>query len=414
LPEPDYDLIIVTMSRWDGEVSSAILSLAKELSHRRRVYYLDHPFSAKDLWQHWNSPMLRERRGALLRGKLLVRQVPGTPSGFRAVTLPVTLPVNFLPAGRLYQAGSTWNDRVLNRALNELFRVETINRYVFLNSFDPFFFRNLTARPAPLLRIYQSRDDITQEPYIARHGQYLEREQLTRAGLRLATSQGLRDLLHRPETPVLRLANAADTALFNRALEPGPLAPDWPSVASGKPVLGYIGSFSGLRLDYGLMRQVIARHPDKAFVFLGSGTFEDRELASRPNVHLIGPRPLVSLPEYLRGMDLTMIPFLCNTLTSSIYPLKINEYLAAGKPVVSTDFSGDVREFAEVVYLAAAGTQKGGDAAQAFSALIDRALAEDSPERRAARAAVAASNSWAGRANEFERLVQATLNRPAE
>jgi len=335
---------------------------------------------------------------------------------------PRDLPVNFLPPGGLYEAGSAWNDRVLNRALNELLRVEKINRYVFLNSFDPFFFRNLTARPAPLLRIYQSRDDITQEPYIARHGQDLEREQLNRAGLRLATSQRLRDLLHRPEAPVLRLANAADTALFNRAMEPGTLPPDWPSGAVGKPVLGYIGSFSALRLDYGLLRCAVDRHPDKAFVFLGSGTFEDQELAARPNVHLIGPRPLVSLPDYLRGMDLTMIPFLCNTLTSSIYPLKINEYLAAGKPVVSTDFSGDVREFASVLYLAGegagasagAGEGAGASAAEAFSALLDRALAEDNPERRAARVAVAASNSWAGRADDFERLVKETLNLSAE
>ncbi|MBI1193481.1 MAG: glycosyltransferase [Bacteroidetes bacterium] len=405
MQKADYDLIIMTMSRWDGEVSSAILSLAKELAQHRRVFYWDHPFSIKDLLQNWRSPFLASRKPQLLQGKLQVRAVPDTPAGFRAVTPPLTLPVNFLPEGTLYEWGSAWNDRVLNRALEQLLQKENIRRYVFLNSFDPFFFRTLHAQPQPLLRIYQSRDDISQEPYIARHGQYLEREQLEKADLRLATSQGLRDLLHRPGTPVLRLANAADTGLFNQALEPAPLPPDWPTAAIGRPVIGYIGSFSALRLDYPLLRIAVNEHPDKAFVFLGSGNFDDQELAARPNVHLIGPRPLVSLPDYLRGMDLTVIPFLRNTLTSSIYPLKINEYLAAGKPVLSTDFSADVREFSAVVYLA--------DSASAFSALIGKALNEDNLERRAARCAVADQNSWAARAATFEQLVQEALTKTA-
>lgn len=401
----DYDIVICTMSRWDGEVSSAIFSLAKELALRRRVYYWDHPFSVKDLVQNWSSPMLASRKTNLLRGKLLVRSVPGTPAGFCAVTPPLTLPINFLPAGWLYEAGSAWNDRVLNRALNQLLASENISRFVFLNSFDPFFFRKLEVNPQALLRIYQSRDDISQEPYIARHGRYLEREQLDRAELRLATSQGLRHLLHRSSAPVHRLANGADTALFSQALNPAPLPPDWPSGAIGKPVVGYIGSFSALRLDYPLLRFVVNKHPDKAFVFLGSGNFEDQELAALPNVHLIGPRPLVSLPNYLRGMDATLIPFLCNTLTSSIYPLKINEYLAAGKPVISTNFSADVREFAPVVHLA--------DSAESFSAGLSKALEADSAGQRQARCATAAKNSWTERAATFERLVEETLAKSA-
>src|SRR5690606_17805391 len=66
-----------------------------------------------------------------------------------------------------------------------------------------------------------------------------------------------------------------------------------------------------------------------------------------------GPKPITELPRYLHYMDCTIIPFKCNELTKSIYPLKVNEYLAAGKAVVSTNFSEDIAEFKNIVYLAA-------------------------------------------------------------
>ncbi len=392
-----YDIVLITMSRWDGEVSSAILSLARELALKHRVYYWDHPFSYKDLLSNWNHPGLQTRRESLMQGKLTVKKIPGMPDGFRAVTPPLTLPINWMKPGKVYERASRWNDHILNKALQELIRRENIERYIFLNSFDPFFFRKLNPEPMPMLRIYQSRDDISQEAYIARHGIYLEREQLQAAGLRLATSRLLREKLNRPETPVVTLPNAADTGLFSRALKPGPIPEDWPLPKTGRPVIGYIGSLSSLRMDYPMLSQTVALHPDKDFVFIGSGRFEDRQLAASPNVKLLGPRPLLSLPDYLRAMDVAIIPFLCNTLTSSIYPLKINEYLAAGKPVVSTAFSGDIRDFEEVVYLAESPVE--------FPELLNRALAEDNETRRFQRTAVARENSWSKRAQAFEELV---------
>jgi teichuronic acid biosynthesis glycosyltransferase TuaH len=394
--QPPYDVVVMTMSRWDGEVSSAILSLSRELARRRRVFYWDHPFSVRDLLSGWNSAALRARRSGLLRGALQVRRVEGMPEGFRAVTPPLTLPINWMKPGPAYEAGSAFNDRILNAALARLIRRERIGRYVFLNSFDPFFFRKLQQRTMPLLRIYQSRDDISQETYIARHGTYLEPEQLRAAGLRLATSRGLQARLHTEAYPVHCLPNAADTDLFAQAAQPGELPDDWPA-GGNKPVMGYIGNFSSLRLDYPLLRQVINAHPDVDFVFIGTGKWEDPELEALPNVFLLGPRPLLSLPAYMRAMQGCLIPFLCNQLTSSIYPLKINEYLAAGKPVISTSFSEDVRDFAPVVHLAA-------DAA-AFSEAIHMALRHDSPDRQQERMAWAGRNSWAGRCAEFETLI---------
>ena len=260
----------------------------------------------------------------------------------------------------------------------------------------------------PALRIYQSRDDISQEAYIARHGIRLEREQLDRADLRLATSQELCRKLSVPGKPVQLLPNAANTALFKQALSPADPPADWPC-SGERPVVGYVGNMAALRMDYDLLDTVVEACPEFDFVFIGTGGIPERAFARSANAHFLGPKPLERLPDYLRPMDCCQIPFLRNTLTKSIYPLKINEYLAAGKAVVCTDFSADVEAFSDVALLSRS--------TEDYAGLLRQAIAQNaSPQAdalRKARVQIAESNSWPLRANAFLNLCRAALKEQA-
>ena len=88
-----------------------------------------------------------------------------------------------------------------------------------------------------------------------------------------------------------------------------------------------------------------------------------------------------------------IIPFKKNTLTKSIYPLKINEYLAAGKPVIATHFSEDMYTFHTVAYVV--------DSHEEFLLAIDQAIAENTEARKAARMKVAEQNTWSARVAQF-------------
>ena len=114
---------------------------------------------------------------------------------------------------------------------------------------------------------------------------------------------------------------------------------------AGKPIVAYSGAVYPW-LDYGLLREVCLRCTDLNFVFVGpvhpDVSTHVRSLNKLGNVQFLGARPYTSIPAYLQHVDVCMIPFQKNELTTYVNPVKLYEYCAAGKPCVVTDFSEDV------------------------------------------------------------------------
>jgi glycosyltransferase involved in cell wall biosynthesis len=236
----------------------------------------------------------------------------------------------------------------------------------------------------------------------------LEARLLRRADLVFTVSPGLRArrIGLNPNTFVVR--NGVDAEYFAKALAPETVVP--PEIASiRRPIIGCISRVVPEYFDAGLLRAVCRRRPNWSLVVIGpecppqiSGGEDLQLLKAEPNVHFLGARPFESLPAYLKAMDVCTIPYRVTGNTELADPLKLYEYLAAGKPIVSVprDFAGDVRPF---VYPAA-------DADEWIDA-IEQALALDSPELRASRQAVAHENTWDKRIDQISHLVRSALAR---
>jgi teichuronic acid biosynthesis glycosyltransferase TuaH len=394
-------VVFFTLFRTDNPYSSISLSMAKELAKTHRVIYVNHPYSLKDVLAGLRSgdPILRRRLPRLLTGRNGYERVAHIPERFVAVQPPVTLPINWLPPGRLYDWLQRLNNGIVLRSIRRALKRESVHNYLFINCYDPFYAGFLPKKMNAAACVYHCIDDITQNAYTHRHGTRLEREAMQQADLTLVTSTNLLRL-HQPHARrIAPFFNAADLDIFSRVRTE---QFDRPAELAGRtgPVIGFVGNLDDLRIDYPLLRQVAQANPNKTLLLVGpvnSPELAQLGINRLPNVVLAGSRPIHTLPPLLQHMDVVLIPFLCNTLTRSIYPLKINEYLAAGKPVVTTNFSDDIRAFESVLYLA-------NDHA-AFLRHIDSALAEDNPDRVAARTAVAAQNTWAARIEQLWRLV---------
>lgn len=119
-----------------------------------------------------------------------------------------------------------------------------------------------------------------------------------------------------------------------------------------RPVFGYFGVIDE-RLDYELIAALADHFPDASVVMAGPLAKIDRsELPDRPNIHWLGQQAYADLPALVKGFDVCLMPFAINDATRYINPTKTLEYMAAGKPVVSTAIADVVRNFTPIVDVA--------------------------------------------------------------
>jgi glycosyltransferase involved in cell wall biosynthesis len=218
-----------------------------------------------------------------------------------------------------------------------------------------------------------------------------------RADLVITTSENLRSTRLPLNPRTYTVLNAADVEIFNRALEPGlPIPPDLASIS--QPRLGVVGLHDS-RLDIEALEALAEADSSWQVVLIGpikQGQVDEDRLRRHPNIHLLGEKPRPELPGYLKGLAVALIPYRANELTRNIFPLKLFEYLAAGLPVVAGGLP-ELSPFASVIGLPASPTE--------YPAEVRRALAEDDPERRADRVALAAQNTWDHRVEQISALV---------
>jgi glycosyltransferase involved in cell wall biosynthesis len=226
-----------------------------------------------------------------------------------------------------------------------------------------------------------------------------ERELLRSVDLVLATAPQLRDAKASFNSNSHFVPHGVDTGHFARAANPETLpAPSLRAIR--RPIIGFAGQINE-RVDRELATIVARTHPEWSMVFVGP-VLRDLDmgpLRALPNVHFVGPANLDQLPEFLKPMDVCTVPFLVNEHTQTMNPLKVLEYLAAGKPVVATPLPA-LRAYGPHVALA------GGP--EEFAAAVEQALAHDGEVQRRSRAEFAARHSWESRLEEICDLVDMT------
>jgi glycosyltransferase involved in cell wall biosynthesis len=166
------------------------------------------------------------------------------------------------------------------------------------------------------------------------------------------------------------------------------------------PVVGFFGLIESF-VDLELIDWLAAQRPEWQFLFLGRVAVAAEALPQRANVHFVGKRPYAELPAYAKRFDACVIPYKAGAWSFHANPIKLREYLATGKPVVSVD-TPQVRKFADVVDVA---TDR-----DSFLAHLDRAVTEPAdPEAVARRMNRVADSSWSARTDAVIATIRAEL-----
>lgn len=393
------NIVCLGFPSWDGDYMKAIVQILSVLARNNNVLYVDYQYTHKDMVMSMlgkgDAPVSR-----MLGFKKRLRTITvGEGAEVKILTLPPVYPINWLSPGKMYETLLKQSARTIKKAVRKTLRQLNIEDPIIINSFNPVYGLNLIDQFDEELLLYYCYDEISHAEWCKKHGPGMEARFAPKVDAVVTTSEQLRISKTTYNEQCFLVRNGVDLAIFEQAFikknERDAHDKDW--------VVGYLGTVDD-RLDYDLLEHCIKASPNMQFHFVGriTHTHGKERLKHHSNVHFFGAQSPDKLPEFVSQFDVGVIPFVSNGFTRSIYPLKINEYLAAGLPVVTTNFS-ILDDFKEVVSIE---TQP----KEFLDAILkEKELANNPHEYKQAtknRIAFAQSNSWENRAEELSQVIE--------
>ncbi|MEM6763336.1 MAG: glycosyltransferase [Bacteroidota bacterium] len=393
-------LLCIGTPAWEGNYQKSTLELLKELSKTYHVLYVEFPFSFLDLLRSFQRNSTIPRQRILRRKKRLRFFSQSQDRGLHVLTLPPLFPINWLPPGFLYNTFARINASMARRAIRRALKELGFEKPVVMNALQPILGRYLIGDFQESGRIYYCYDEISEAPWLSKHGTRLEKELIPLMDAVITTSEPLKRRKLSLSVPTYVVKNGVDYHLFSKAYH---RRCERLKANIGPKTVGYVGSMD-FRMDVNLLQYLVESRPDVYFLFVGPITDQGLRLSLSvyDNVIFAGPQQPDRLPYWLAKMDVGIIPFVNNGFTQNIYPMKINEYLAAGLAVVSTDF-GDLKDFEEVITIT--------DDAATFLTAVGEGLENRTLALARERNLISKGNSWQARVNKMEQTLDKVLQR---
>jgi UDP-galactopyranose mutase len=227
------------------------------------------------------------------------------------------------------------------RLINQLFAEKEIE--AFITWYYTPMAMAYTRQLEPSLVVYDCMDELSAFNGAPQKMKDLEAELLQRADLVFTGGQSLFEAKRDRHPKVYAFPSSIDVAHFGQARTLQEEPPDQAGIPH--PRLGFFGVIDE-RMDLDLIEQLAEARPDWSLVMVGPvAKLEPEDLPRQENIHYLGKKAYQELPAYLAGWDVALLPFALNNATRFISPTKTPEYLAGGKPVVSTPVRDVVRPY---------------------------------------------------------------------
>ncbi len=391
------NILILSLFRYDADIESTSMAIARELAKANKVYYIDNPYTVNDIIKKRKTECFKKRRGFF--SIFSDKSIEVLENDLEVFIPPILLSLNFLPEGPLYRFLLRINEWLMRAKIRHILKKREVKDFIFINSFN-FHYPGLSKTLAPRLQVYHCLDPVFGS-FDGRHGVPSENQLVHESDLVICSSRQLYQEKLQLNPRTFFVPNGADLEHSRQAQNPK--QPVSPLLAGFKqPIIGYVGSIDH-RMDFGLLERVALHHSDKNFVFVGpvNCTLPDA-IVRTPNIYFPGKIPYSELPAVLKGFDVAIIPFKKDERSATVFPLKLFEYLGAGKPVILSDFNPDLKEFTKNSVVIAPDSET-------FAEAIQEALCTNTPALKRERTRVASQNTWKLRGESVANLLKEAI-----
>ena len=376
------DIIMFGLQPWDIEMGSNFKDMAVEIARHNRVLYVNRPLDRISYIKHRSDKKIKAR---ILSFKKKQGVLQSMQQNLWVLNPPILLEsINWMPSGMLYNYFNKRNNNKIAGQIREA--KDQLNFKSVILIIDNDFFNALYLKEYLQvdLMLYYIRDYLLSQPYFKLHGEIAEPAIIAKADVVIANSLYLCNYAKKFNANSFYIGQGCDVESF--IMNSNPVPEDVANIK--KPVIGYCGNLTASRLDIALLENIAKQRPHWNFVLVGpqDNFFKNSVLNKMNNVLFTGSKPAAELPAYVHHFDVCLNPQQINQMTVGNYPRKIDEYLAAGKPVVATA-TVTMEEFKNHAYLC--------NNAQEYVIAIEKALKEkDDLILAQSRVTFALSHTW--------------------
>jgi len=376
------DYVIVGLQPWYFTTGCNAKNIANLLALNNRVLYVNVPIKRKAYHARNPDPKIQPHIAVIRHRQEKLRQISANLWEYYPGSLIES--VNWLPNTKAFKLVNFFNNRRFAKNIRQAMAELGFTNVILFNDNDIYNGFYLKELLSPSLYIYYLRDFLQGFAYWKRHATVLEPELIRKSDLVLANSLYFTEYSAAINPRSYYMGQGCDFGHF----DPEQAAPTPKDLADiPHPIVGYVGALDSERLNLEILRSLAAAQPSWNIVLVGpeDETFRLSALHGIPNIHFLGAKPYGQLSSYIKAYDVCINPQWNNPITKGNYPLKIDEYLAMGKPVVATRTMA-MKIFEQQVYLA--------DNPEEYPDLVKRALSENDSSMEKERIRFAATHSW--------------------
>lgn len=389
------DIVVYGLQAWDINIASTCKYTAMEMARNNRVLFVNPPMQRSSALFHKDDPMIKKR--ILINKGQEPDLVQESENLWILYPRTVVESINWIKSPGIFNFFNKMNDKRYAREVKKSIKKLNFSNYILFNDnsmITGYYFKEMLN---PEVFVYLLRDAVILVDYHKRHGSRLQPEIIRKADVAVANSDFFANYCRQTNPNSHMIGQGCDLRMYND--KDGKLKVPEDLASIKKPIIGYVGALTTIRLDIEVLVHIAEQRPEWSLVLVGpeDEDFKNSKLHNLSNVYFLGRKNPDELAAYIKGFDVALNPQKVNEITDINYPLKIDEYLAMGKPTVATKTTF-MNYFKDHTYLPVT--------KEDYVIEIDKALIEDSPKLQKERIACAGEHTWENFVNKIYRYIE--------